>query len=553
MAWTDRSGSTAFGSTTTGAVLVAGLALAASAGSAVNGFALDDVPIIARNEAVHSLGNIPALLTQAYWPPELGQSLYRPFTSIAFALQWALGDGSPVVFHVVSIALYVAASLLVLRVARQVTGGTAALGAAAIFAVHPLHVEAVANVVGQAELWTAGLMLIALSRFLECRRVRAVSSMDVAVISALFGFALMFKEHAIILPGVVVAAAVVLPSDDESLWERIRRALPLVGAMTVEAVLFVVVRTLVLGRFAGGSTATVFVDQGYAARFFTMLNVIPEWLRLFVWPVSLSADYSPPRIETASAFEAAMIPGILVVIAGVLIAIRSRRQNPALTFSLTLSGLALLIPSNLVIVTGFVLAERSLFLPSVGVAMVMGLGLAALINASQSLSMRRLVLGAFASLLLMGVMRSAGRSGAWRNNETLFRQTVLDVPTSYRAHLMLGELLWEKGDRAEALSELAQAVRLSRKQDYYVRWLAADRFHAAGQLGIASRFYSEALALKPTDQKVRYGAAMALVAQGNGREARALAVEGVQRDPADPRFRRIVHVLDSVAALQPGG
>ncbi|HEX5577033.1 MAG TPA: tetratricopeptide repeat protein, partial [Gemmatimonadaceae bacterium] len=70
---------------------------------------------------------------------------------------------------------------------------------------------------------------------------------------------------------------------------------------------------------------------------------------------------------------------------------------------------------------------------------------------------------------------------------------------------------------------------------------------------VATRFYKEALALKPTDQKVRYGAAMALLAQGHGGEARELAVAGAQRDPADQRFRRIVHVLDSVAALQPGG
>jgi tetratricopeptide (TPR) repeat protein len=534
------------------APVVAGLAVAASAGSLVNGFALDDVPIIAENEAIHSLTNIPRLLIQAYWPPEFGPSLYRPFTSIAFALQWALGGGSPLVFHLVSIMLYVATSLLVLRVARQVMKATAAFIAAAIFAVHPLHVEAVANVVGQAELWAAVLLLVALTRCIECMRAKAVRSIDVAIISALFGAALMFKEHAIILPAVVLAAAVILPSDD-ALRGRIRRLVPLLAAMGVVAVSFVGVRTLVLGRFAGGSTATVFVEQDYAARLFTMLNVIPEWLRLFAWPANLSADYSPPRIETATSFETAMLPGVLVIVAAALIAIRSRRDNAALTFSLSLAGLALLIPSNLVIVTGFVLAERSLFLPSVGVAMVLGLGFAALLHGGRSLGLRRLLQGALASLLVLGVLRSLDRSAVWRNNETLFRQTVLDVPASYRAHLMLGELLWEKGEKGEALTELARAVRLSRKRDYYVRWLAADRFHAAGQLEVASRFYKEALTLKPTDQKVRYGAAMALLAQGHGGEARELAVAGVQRDPADPRFRRIVHVLDSVAALQPGG
>lgn len=533
-------------------MVVAGLAFAASAGSAVNGFALDDIPIIVRNEAVHSLANLPGLLTQAYWPPEYGPSLYRPFTSAVFAVQWALGSGSPLLFHVVSIALYVATSLVVLRLARQVMTATAAIIAAAIFAVHPLHVEAFANVVGQAELWTAVLVLIALSRSIECMRRKSLSSMDVAIVSAMFGAALMFKEHAIILPGALLAAAAILPSDEPG-RDRIRRVVPLVVATSVVAISFAVVRTIVLGRFAGGSTATVFAEQGFAARLFTMLNVIPEWLRLFVWPAELSADYSPPRIATATSFEAAMFPGILVIVAAAWIAVKSRRANPTLTFTLSLGGLALLIPSNLLIVTGFVLAERSLFLPSVAVAMVMGIGIAALFDARPSPGFRRLAQGALALLLAMGVVKSLARGAAWQNNETLFRQTVVDVPTSYRAHLMLGELLWERGARGEALTELALAVRLSREQDYYVRWLAADRFHAAGRLEVASRFYKEALALKPSDQKVRYGATMALLAQGYASEARTLAAVGAQRDPADPRFRRIVHVLDSVAGLQPGG
>lgn len=552
MVSTDRSAAGVPGRGRGGALVIAALGIAASASSVINGFALDDVAIIARNEAIHALGDLPQLLTQAYWPPEFGPSLYRPFTAIVFAFQWALGSGSPLVFHVVSITLYVAVSLLVLRVASQVMQPTAAFVAAAIFAVHPLHVEAVANVVGQAELWAAMMLLLALTRCLEGLRVKAISSIDVVTISALFAAALMFKEHAIILPGLVLAAVAILPSD-EAPRDRFRRVLPLVAAMGFVAVAFLVVRTLVLGRFAGGSTATVFIGQGYTTRLFTMLNVIPEWIRLFVWPASLSADYSPPRIETATAFEAAMLPGVVVMVAAAFTAIHSRRELPALTFSITLAGLALLIPSNLAIVTGFVLAERSLFLPSVGVAMVMGLGVSRLIHAISAPGFRRVVLGSFAALLLMGVMRSSQRSRAWRSNETLFRQTVLDVPTSYRAHLMLGELLWEKGERGEALSELAMAVRLSRKTDYYVRWLAADRFHAAGQLGMASRFYKEALALKPTDQRARYGAVMAFLAQGYGADARELAVEGAERDPADPRFRRIVHVLDSVAALHPGG
>ena len=531
-------------------LIVVALAIAASITSLFNGFALDDVPIIARNDAVHSLSNLGALFSRTYWPPDYGQSLYRPLTSVAFTLQWVLGDGSPLPFHALSILLYAAVSVALYRLAIRFMSPPAALAGASIFAVHPLHVEAVANVVGQAELWTALLVVVALIVYIDAREGEGVGARATAVIAALYGAALMFKENAIVLPGMILAAELTLPSR-ASLLRRIQRALPTLAASTVVAVVFLFVRTSVIGKFTGGSTATVFVGQDYSARFFTMLNVIPEWLRLFVWPARLSADYSPPRVTTATSFDAAMIPALLVLVAVVMIAVRARRGHPGLTLALSIAGIALLIPSNLIIVTGVALAERVLFLPTAGLALAAGYGFAQLAMSRPGRS-RRLALAFASAILVAGVGRSATRGLAWRDNETLFRQTVRDVPTSYRAHLMLGELLTDKGETAEGLTELAKAVSLSRPQDYFVRWFAADRFHAAGQLEIAIGYYKEALALKPSDPRVRYGAAMALASSGRGGDARSIAAEGVERHPSDERFARIVHAMDSIRAAAPG-
>ncbi len=81
------------------------LAVAASLSGISNGFALDDVQIIVENERVHSLIGAWRIFTQAYWPPSGGSSLYRPLTSLGFVIQWAVGGGSPLPFHIVSIAL----------------------------------------------------------------------------------------------------------------------------------------------------------------------------------------------------------------------------------------------------------------------------------------------------------------------------------------------------------------------------------------------------------------------------------------------------------------
>ncbi len=530
---------------------VGALALGSSILSVTNGFALDDIPIIAINESMHSLSNVWHLVTHSYWPPDFGHALYRPLTSVAFAVQWAIGGGSPLPFHLVSIFLYVAVSLYVFKTGKQILMPRGAFAGAAIFAVHPLHVEAVANVVGQAELWAALLLLIALSTFLASSRSDSLPTTRVVGIAALYLGALGFKEHAIVFPAMIVAAELIVPSP-LPVKNRIRRLGPLLLAMVLAAGLFVVIRTSVLGAFAGGATATVFAGHGYQARFFTMLAVMPEWIRLFIWPVQLSADYSPPRIETVTAFRMSMLPALLAIIATVAIAVRIRRERPALTLALAFAGIALLIPSNLIIITGFVLAERALFLATIGLALAAGYLLDRTIDAVRPMPWGRVVTAFACVVVVAGLVRSASRSTVWRDNETLFRQTVLDAPTSYRAHLSLGELLTNAGKTDEGLAELARAVSLSREEDYFVRWFAADRFHAAGKLRVAVGYYMDALALKPADPKVRFGAAMAHAALEENVQARSLAVEGMKQNPADPRFARLVHVIDSVAGLKPG-
>lgn len=505
-------------------VLVAALALAASVRSLGNGFALDDVPIILQNQRVHSLGGAWQLLGQTYWPPDYGSSLYRPFTSIAFAMQWAIGGGSPLPFHVVSVALYVAVCVLLLRLAGRIMEPRAAASGAAVFAVHPVHVEAVANVVGQAELWVALMLVGALSYYMKGREAGRVGPRDIALLSVMYAAALMFKEHAIVLPALILAAAAILP--DEHVADsrtRIRRAIPLAAAMTVVAMVFVFLRAAVIGKVTGGSTATVFAGQDFLTRLFTMLRVIPEWIRLFVWPVRLSADYSPPRISTATSFELDMIPALVVIGAAVAIAVGVRRSHPAAAWVLAFTGITLLIPSNLVVVTGFALAERALFLASAGVSLALGLAVTALAARTNAPAFRRLIVAATAAVLAAGGIRSSVRSVIWMNNETLFRQTVNDVPSSYRAHLSLGELLTDQGRAEEGLRELVLAVKLSRKEDFFVRWFAADRFHAAGRLATAVKLYEEALAIKPSDEKSKYGLTMALASLAEADSARTLA------------------------------
>src|SRR5438552_8928257 len=161
-----------------------------------NGFALDDLTIIVANPLVHSLSGVWRAFALPYFPANLDASVYRPLTIATYALDWSVR--STAWFHAVNLMWHVAASVLVAVLARRWAGDAAGLVAGVAFAVHPAHVEAVANVVGRNELMAAVFPLLAVYAALE-------RGSPVWSAAALTG-GLLSKENAAVAPGLVVGA-----------------------------------------------------------------------------------------------------------------------------------------------------------------------------------------------------------------------------------------------------------------------------------------------------------------------------------------------------------
>ncbi len=529
------------------ALIVALLATIASISGILNGFAYDDIAVIVEDTRFRSLHDIWQVFTHTYWMPQYGGSLYRPLTTLGFALQWMAGGGSPFPFHLVSILLYAAVSVAVLGLARQLFDDTSALAAAALFAVHPLHVEAVANAVGQAELGAALFVVIAVSRYIKWSRSNSLGPRELLLLCGMFLCALMFKEHAIVLPGLIVATELLPLKQGSTMRERVRGLWPVLAGLAVVAAAFVVLRTSIVGSINGaGQQVSVLAGQPLSIRTFTMMPVVLEWIRLFVWPANLSADYSPPRIDILTSFTATMIPALTLLLASCAVAIKSRREFPSAVFAFAWIVIALLIPSNIAVITGFVLAERTLFLPSVGVAILLGAGCVTLMRHA-SLPMRRALSYGLPIVIVAGLVRSSARNPVWRNNETLFRQTAEDVPNSSKAHEMLGDVLMSQG-RREGIIEMNLGVKLSAANDVGARHFAARRFHRSRLQAAALPLYRQALALDPSNLQIREEESYCLAQLGQVDEAIAVAKEGLRLSPGDPAMLRFLSFVASSAA-----
>ena len=528
-------------------VLVAGLALAASASGFGNGFVYDDVPIIQQNPVVHNPQAVGRIWTTPYWPAGL---LYRPVTLQLFAVEWGLGGGHPVVFHGVSILLKLLSALLLWRLARRLLPPLPALAAASLFAVHPVHAESVANVVGQAELLATALALLSVERYLAWRAGGPLGLGQRVLLALLTLLAILSKETGVVIPALLVAAELMLVAPAVS-WRRRGRVLaPVLALQAGTVVVAVLLRIIVLGPTPGAGPAVALQGLSPGRRIAGMLAVVPEWIRLLLWPAHLEAEYGPPGIAVTGPLGAIHLLGLLLLGAVVLLLIRTWHRRPVVAFGLAWAGLALLPVSNILTTTGVILAERSLLLPSAGAMLALGGGFALLFPwLARARPQTRLAgYALLAAWTLAGALRSIERQQVWKEPDEFVRRLETDSPTSYRAHLIASRHYSETGRLREAERAGARAYSLF-KGDPQVFEQYGQTMRRQGRCGDALGVLADGVQRFPQRTVVRSRLIECALAVGDTARARAVAHDGVRRGATE--FEGTVRRLDSPARKLP--
>ncbi len=511
-------------------LILAGLVLLATARSLFNGFAFDDVPIILENTQVHTLAAPWKYAQQSYWPPQNLGDAYRPWTIWMFALQWQAAGGAPWVFHLVSILLTVAVTVAVYRLAAYRLPRPAAVMAAALFAVHPVHVEATGNLVGQGELWMTLFVLLACLVYL---RIRASGSLPTTsqrlALAGLTILAATAKEQGFVLPGLILLLELT-DGRTATFASRLRAAGPTVAMTLAAAVALLLGRYAVLGKLGAGSAAAGLDTLSFGERIRVMAPIIPEWLRLLTWPRHLEAQYSPPAYGTIPESIVPVLFGGVLLVVVVVLAMRSRHATPIVTLGLTWIGITLLPVSNLLFPSGIIIAERTLFLPSVG-AVLAGAGGATWLATRLPRSVP-LLAGLVCLLIGLGAARSHSRQAVWRDSPTTFAQTVIDGPRSYRGFQMYAIELSRRGEPARADSMYARAAALYQGSPrLFEEWGQLHR--AAGDCRRAEEILRRGLDRHPQETTMRSRLFECLMTTGQYREALTIAEQGLSLDQAE--------------------
>ena len=529
-------------------VLVLLVALASSVTGLGNLFAYDDIPIVVENPMVTSLHAPSAYLADSYWGPARGNSLYRPLTVTAYALEWAAGNGSPFPFHLANVVLYVLSSLAVLALLRVLLTKGAALTAALAWAAHPVHVEAVANVVGQSEMLTAIPILIAVTAYISDRLAGALRRRTVVLIAICAAVALLAKEHGVLLPVLLLMIEVVFRGNRfaSDAGGRARSWL-LARVLVLEVVVYLVARFAVLQGFAGDTPHPSLVGLSIVQRLWVMLALVPEFVRLFWWPVALVADYSPLAVPFLPSPGLGHVAGAAWLMLAVALFAYGWRRDRIVACALLWVALAVGPISNILVATGVLIAERTLFLPSVGIVLLAGrlteLAWPRLL-AFPKAWVRVAVPALVGIVLLAAVARSAERQLVWADNPTLFSTTAADAPDNYRIQLALGEIFGTRGVWKRAEEHLRTSDSLYPHHDLTELSLARV-LQFDNRCTEALPLYDAVLTKRPDAEIAAIGRTACLLESQRLSDARDEALRGRGRGESPSVFSLLLQLAES--------
>lgn len=482
------------------ASVVAVVAVAVFANSLANGFAYDDDFIIKNRELVHGLERIGTLLVSPYWPEGFIGGLYRPVTLLTYALDWEVWNGAPFGFHLVNVLLHAAVSVLVALFLLRLFPWWAALTGGLVFAVHSVHTEAVANVVGRAELLAALFVLGACLIYMRAVRGAGISLGSAIAIVLLYALAGFSKEAGIVLPGLLLATDLPLLRDvkrtDLRAW--IRQRVPLFLALTGVLVVLLAARWLALGTPLEHQPDRIFaLDSSFATRVFTMSRVWPRYFELLLLPLDLSADYSPGVILPAYGLTPLAVGGFALVLATLALAIALYRRAPEFAMAVAWVAIALLPVSNLIIMAEIVLAERTLYLPSVGISVLAAL---ALVHARPP-RRRWVAIGMTAWILVFSTV-TVRRNPVWDSTNTVFEDLRRRHPESSRLLFGVASMLYRQGDWRKAEEWFDKSIQMwPHHAPYRVEY--AIYLFEQGELEKADHLVSGAVRLRPTNVNYR--------------------------------------------------
>lgn len=443
-------------------------------------YVLDDTIVIAENNFVKKglfgIGDILATDSfQGYFGEQknlVQGARYRPLSIITFAIEHQFVGLSPVTSHLLNIIFYaltVFVSFLVLRrlfqekVKSKKLFFNAAFLTSIIYLVHPIHVEAVANVKGRDEILS---MLLSMYTFLlALKYIDTTKTNTLISIPIIFFLGLLAKENTITFLAIIPAGIWLFRSQN-------RKGLALISGILLASVIgYLILRYQVIGYFLGDEPSTdlmnnSFVGMNTVQRYGTILLTLLLYLKLCIFPHPLTHDYYPYHIPIMDFgdWQVWLSIAIHVILITLMIIYARRKKKLAFGFFFYISALS--IVSNLVVSIGTFMNERFAFAASFGICLIMAYGIKQLSKKSGNNS--TIVLTVLAAIILgLYSVKTFLRVPAWENELSLNKSAIKVSKNSARANSFMATALFNSYRQANTAEEkrrlLLEGLPLARR------------------------------------------------------------------------------------------
>jgi hypothetical protein len=303
-----------------------------------NDFVFDDGPIVASNPVIRTIDPVH-FLKSSYWTQQQYEGIYRPFTIFSLSVDYAVWKRWAPGFRLTNFAVHAVNGFLVFLLCTELVGtGIVPIAAMLIYIAHPVHTEAVTTIVGRSELFAACFFL---SAWLLFRRGHTLWP------ALLFFLALLSKENAIVLPGILILDAWLSGSMGRDRLHSLSRWTARWATLSVVAAAYMVLRYSVLGGFGIPKAAQYMGGQLTSVeRLMTSGRVFLEYLRLLFFPLRVAGDYDFNAIPIANLSNWDAWVGLLLIIGIAAGAFLYRRRNWVISFGVLFAFLVFVPASN---------------------------------------------------------------------------------------------------------------------------------------------------------------------------------------------------------------
>ncbi|HIE43639.1 MAG TPA: tetratricopeptide repeat protein [Candidatus Omnitrophica bacterium] len=472
--------------------------------NSINGeFIWDDHILIKENNYIKDPSNLYRIFTE-----DIGSGsgrrygYYRPLYILTFAMNYSLGGLNVQSYHLTNIVLHILVALCVYWLVTTIFGDRLlSLLTGILFVVHPVSTEVVTYISGRDNSLVALFMLLCFVSYILLLHVERRSLYTVMIVSCIL--ALLSRENALILLPLLLAY-------HYTFSRKVKiKALAVIGGILSVYILGV------MSLLSSSILKSGLLDTSWFSTVFQRIPgffvAITNYSKLMLLPFDLHVEYGD-RLFNFSDLKA--ILGAIILCSSIFYALRKRSSNKLVSFSVFWFFIAILPSSNIYPINNY-MAERYLYLPSIGFFLILA-KLLSFIYREKKLRAFGMILIVFLSVFYSSL--TIKQNGYWREPVSLYRRTLKYTPDSTRAYNNLGSAYAEMGRYEEAIAAYEKLLEIS-PNDPRAYYNLGNVYTELGKFEKAIISYKRAKELNSDFAGVYYGLGNVYKIMGKNREA----------------------------------